>query len=53
MVYCADGIPGAEALFAQKRLSVLLSYKLKGEYSEMYGFVARAAEEQAVRSHYR
>ena len=39
MVYSADGIPGAEALAAQKRLSALLSYKLKREYSEMCGFV--------------
>ena len=29
MVYYTDGIPGAEALAAQKRLAVLLSYKLK------------------------
>ena len=28
MVYSADGIPGAEALDAQKRLSALLSYNL-------------------------
>ena len=39
MVYSADGIPGAEALAAQKRLAVLLSYKLKQEYSKMCGFV--------------
>ena len=39
MVYSADGIPGAEALTAQKRLAALLSYKLKREYSEMCGFV--------------
>ena len=39
MVYSADGIPGAEALAAQKRLAALLSYKLKREYSEMCGFV--------------
>ena len=39
MVYSADVIPGAEALAAQKRLAALLSYKLKREYSEMYGFV--------------
>ena len=36
MVYSADRIPRAEALFAQKRLAVLLSYKLKQEYSEMW-----------------
>ena len=39
MVYSADGIPGAEALAAHKRLAALLSYKLKWEYSEMCGFV--------------
>ena len=39
MVYSADGIPGAEALAAQKRLAALLSYKLKRGYSEMCGFV--------------
>ena len=39
MVYYADGILGAEALAAQKRLAALLSYKLKREYSEMCGFV--------------
>ena len=39
MVYYADRIPRAEALAAQKRLAALLSYKLKGEYSEMCGFV--------------
>ena len=39
MVYSADGIPGAEALAAQKRLAALLRYKLKQEYSEMCCFV--------------
>ena len=39
MVYSADGIPGVEALAAQKGLNALLSYKLKREYSEMCGFV--------------
>ena len=29
MVYSADGIPGAEALAAQKILAALLSYNLK------------------------
>ena len=38
MVYSADGIPGAEALAAQKRLDAILSYKLKREYSEMCEF---------------
>ena len=31
IVYSADGIPGAEALAAQKRLAALLNYKLKQE----------------------
>ena len=39
MVYSADRISRAEYLAAQKRLSALLSYKLKREYSEMCGFV--------------
>ena len=39
MFYSAERIPGAEALAAQKRLSALLSYKLKREYSKMCGFV--------------
>ena len=39
MVYSADGITGADALAAQKRLSALLSYNLKREYFEMCGFV--------------
>ena len=39
MVYSADGIPGVEALAAQKILATLCSYKLKWEYSEMCGFV--------------
>ena len=39
MVYSADGIPGAEALAAQNRLDAQLSYKLKQEYYQIYGFV--------------
>ena len=39
MVYSADRITGAEALVAQKILATLLRYKLKREYSEMWGFV--------------
>ena len=39
MFYSAGGIPGAEALAAQKRLATLIRYKLKQEYSEMCGFV--------------
>ena len=50
MVYYADGIPGAEALAAQKRLAALLSYKLKREYSEMCGFVRARMSLAIVRS---
>ena len=50
MVYSADGIPGAEALAAQKRLATLLSYKLKREYSEMCGFVRARISLAIVRS---
>ena len=50
MVYYADGIPGAEALDAQKRLAALLSYKLKREYSEMCGFVRASMSLEIVRS---
>ena len=50
MVYSADGIPGAEALTAQKRLAALLSYKLKREYSEMCGFVQARMSLATVRS---
>ena len=39
MVYSADIIPGAKALASQKRLAVLLSYKLKREYSELCDFL--------------
>ena len=50
MVYSADGIPRAEALAAQKRLSTLLSYKLKQYYSEMCGFVRARMSLAIVRS---
>ena len=39
MFYFADGILGAKALDAKKRLAALLRYKLKRENSEMCGFV--------------
>ena len=39
MVYSADGIPGTEAVAAQRRLSSLLSNKLKREYLDMCGFL--------------
>ena len=50
MFYSADGIPGAEALAAQKRLASILSYKLKREYSEMCGFVRVRMSLAIVRS---
>ena len=50
MVYSPDGIPGAEALAAQKRLVELLRYKLKREYSEMCGFVRARMSLAIVRS---
>ena len=50
MIYSADGISGAEALAAQKRLAALLSYKLKQEYSEICGFVRTRMSLAIVRS---
>ena len=50
MVYSADGISGSEALAAQKRLASLISYKLKQEYSEMFGFVRAKMSLAIVRS---
>ena len=50
MVYSADGIPGTEALAAQKRLATLLSYNLKREYSEMCGFMRARMSLAIVRS---
>ena len=50
MVYSADGISGAEALAAQKRLAALLSYKMKREHPEMCGFVRGRMSLAIVRS---
>ena len=50
MVYSVDRIPGSEALAAKKRLSALLRYKLKQEYSEMCGFVRARMSLEIVRS---
>ena len=50
IVYSTDRIPGAESLTAQKRLSALLSYKLKQEYSEMSGLVKARISLAIVRS---
>ena len=45
-----DGIPGAEALSAQKILAALLSYKLKWENLEVCGFVRGRMSLVIVRS---
>ena len=50
MVCTADRIFEAEALAAQKKLASLLSYKLKREYSEMFGFVRAMTSLEIVRS---
>ena len=50
MVYSADGMPGAEVVATQKRLVTLFSYKLKREYSEMFGFVRVKMSPTIVRS---
>ena len=50
MVYSADGIPGAEALSAHKRLYALLGLNLKWKYSELCGFVRASMSQVIVRS---
>ena len=50
MVYSADGIPGAEALAAHKRLAALLRYKLNQEYSVMCGLMMERMSLAIVRS---
>ena len=50
MVLSADRIPGVEVMAAQNRLSKLISYKLKCEYSEMCGFVKAIISLAIVRS---
>ena len=50
MVYYGDGIPRSKALSVQKRLAILLSYKLKREYSELCGFVKPKMSLAIVRS---
>ena len=50
MLYSADGIPRAEALAAQNRLAVLLSYKMKREYAIMCSFVLARMSLAIVRS---
>ena len=39
MIYSADIIPRVEALVAQKRLSAILRFNQKREYSELFSFV--------------
>ena len=50
MVYSSDGIPVEDALATQKRLTALLIYKLKREYSEICGFVREMISLAIVRS---
>ena len=50
MVYSAEKIPVAEALYAQKRLAALLRYKIKREYSKIFGFVRVRMSLAIVRS---
>ena len=50
MVYSADGIPGADALAANKRLAALLSFKLNRVYSELCRFVRARMSLAIVRS---
>ena len=50
MVYSTDGIPGTEAVAAQRRLASLLSNKLKREYSEMCGFFRASVALSIVQS---
>ena len=49
-VYSADRITRADVLAAQNRLAALLRYKLKREYSRMYGFVRARMSLEIVRS---
>ena len=50
MVYSVDGIPGMEAVAAQRRLALLLSNNLKREYLVMRGFVRSRMSLAIVRS---
>ena len=50
MVCSAAGIPVVEALAAQKRLSALLSFKMKQDYSELCGCVRARMALAIVRS---
>ena len=50
IVYSADRIPGAESLDSHKRLAALRSFKIKLQYSELYGFVRERMSLAIVRS---
>ena len=49
MVYSTDGIPGSEALAAERILAALLRFKMKQEYSKLCGFVRRRVSLEIVR----
>ena len=50
MVYYEKGIPGADALAAQRRLSSYIRFKLEKESSENFGFVQAITSLSIVRS---
>ena len=50
MMHSTDGIPGTEAVAAQRRLSLLLSNNLKQEYSEICVYVRARISLAVVRS---
>ena len=50
MVYSTNGIPGTEAVAAQRRLTSLLSNKLKQEYLDICGLVRAQMSLSIVRS---
>ena len=50
MVYSTDRIPRVEALSAQKKLSELIIFNLKWEYSELCGLVRASISLSIVRS---
>ena len=50
MAYSTDGISRVEALASHKWLVALLRYRLKQEYSEMYGFVRARMSLEILRS---
>ena len=50
MVYSMDGIPGTEVVVAHQCLALLISNKMKREYSEMCGFIMARMSLEIVRS---